>query len=617
MRGNLYYQNTMSNSVLLPSQEMASTPGRFDSYSNNTYSEDAVNITPQTPGSYIDSPVSNYVPVNMPNSIASSSSNEIGKCIVCNVYTNNVASHMQTHSKEEIITGLTNSSPPNQHTMIATTNTYERSNSALNSMLPGPSNSNSVMMTPGSDQSDMQPTDMKLENCMEPCSSLTNVHKQVSFAPSPQVLAAPVASQPFLRPVMFPSKNMQSHLQPHQPNVPLMISAMNNQNLSVNHNLSPAGSQPLQLLVLNNNANKTPTSVPPHTPILLSQNRATFSQYPNQTAIRYASPVNSFQPLQRVQIPNLIHRNPVSSATAGPKFVFMSAPVLNTKNSKVLVSNNPVSQVNNITTHQNVGNAGINLNVLNSGASCSNTAMPSPSSVPKSSDTEQATVKVGNNIKISLPKDMVDNKDRLQKIINEELIRGIMLNDSGTDSKENVIDVHEEPVDVNEPQLENTSFVMNPGEEDYVRVSDESFTQKYPETEYIMIKEEESSVLPSKVTAERCPSQENSAKDPSTPKHPTSFYSAVQSSPVSRPTRELQESGFPSGNSSFKIVEMTEACELTPQSGFEVKVKADYLLPEEQLLFSPASLLTDNEPGSLEDSQCIVINSSPVGALTF
>ena len=46
------------------------------------------------------------------------------------------------------------------------------------------------------------------------------------------------------------------------------------------------------------------------------------------------------------------------------------------------------------------------------------------------SDAHFTTVQVGSNITISVPKDMANKKERLQQIINEELVRGIILNDT-------------------------------------------------------------------------------------------------------------------------------------------------------------------------------------------
>ena len=40
------------------------------------------------------------------------------------------------------------------------------------------------------------------------------------------------------------------------------------------------------------------------------------------------------------------------------------------------------------------------------------------------------TIQIGENIKISVPKDMADKRERLQQLINEELVRGIILNDT-------------------------------------------------------------------------------------------------------------------------------------------------------------------------------------------
>ncbi|KAL7638275.1 UNVERIFIED_CONTAM: hypothetical protein RMT77_010839 [Armadillidium vulgare] len=49
----------------------------------------------------------------------------------------------------------------------------------------------------------------------------------------------------------------------------------------------------------------------------------------------------------------------------------------------------------------------------------------------KTLGTDVTTLKIGDNIKISLPKDIAEKKDRLKELINRELCRAILLNDSG------------------------------------------------------------------------------------------------------------------------------------------------------------------------------------------
>ncbi|KAF2354402.1 Zinc finger C2H2-type [Trinorchestia longiramus] len=61
------------------------------------------------------------------------------------------------------------------------------------------------------------------------------------------------------------------------------------------------------------------------------------------------------------------------------------------------------------------------------------TSTPGTSGMPGTAAQETkalTTVHVGSNITIFVPKDMADKKERLQQIINEELVRGILLNDS-------------------------------------------------------------------------------------------------------------------------------------------------------------------------------------------
>jgi len=575
---------------------------------------------------------------------------DIGYCIVCKFYTSDLSKHMHLHSKDDLVSALMDS-----NSTLPSSKGVPAQNFPASDIFPNigtkasPKIEPTLIVDPNSPQikavnsptltfinGALQNYNMSIDNqnIIQPMTDpMQSTHRP------PTIINKLPATQfnnqiNYRSPLLVPKQNIILQ-QPQQPQtihqrMPMVISQLNQpiswgQNTSGSHTTTNNSGQPMSFLVVNSNKSHAAQSPFPVTPN--NGNRQTF-----------------LSPSPRVQ---LLQPPPVTPSPApSPKIVLIGNGVLSndnksivltnpsniqgngTINTRFLVQGNPrlpvgTSSVNNqqhqITNPQFVNSfpiVGQGMPIKhspviyndNSNNNLTPVYTPNPAGETPTQIAQQTTVQVGSNITISVPKDMANKKERLQQIINEELVRGIILNDTKKEGDQSINKQEEEIVtecpDMNstllEDPLNDVSFESNPSEEN-IGVGDSSFLSKIPETEFILIKEEEMQNIagPSIITSEpstpltRKSNNINLVKnrnltniqkpkdDEGDNKCVTSFRDLIRDHSVEEGAltsrRDGQTSGrensFPSGSSSFKVVEMTETCEGSQSQGMSMDAK--------------------------------------------
>lgn len=631
------------------SHSHANTPDPFSSLSNslpqssgqtsNGFNSNATNV-----GGIAGR--STGCPSNMSHSHPSNMVEELRKCIVCKTPVVNIEAHMQSHSKDELISALSGENASASPPVYSAPETYQNDSSSSHPDQSG--NGPSPLFAP----SNYHPQVNFVHGQAAPVNEMQNLTTNIT-ANSPNILQpkvevlgrniqSPVVTklyQPqtlmnnqrnFAGPLIIPSNKNVVMQQPSfvSPRVPIVVSQVK-QNISYNlPHSSPSNTQPVSFLLVN--SNKTPfvqSSFPinanntsSHQPHVLSSGnlqsapQVQFYQPHSSQHIQVPSSSAAMLP-QNIQSPKIVligngmisnnknvvltNSNNVQANTPVNQPIFVQG---NRLSSPAVFANTNQQQYRNIQLLNTVNPGGQFIGVKNNDNGFKPINYPPPNSANNSASNDAfQTVQVGSNITISLPKDMANKKERLQQIINEELVRGIILNDNSSATKAiGQEQVNRNPEDNSTSLMaekmavdnNDTSYESN-SEEENIGVGESSFFDKINETEYIVIKEEAESNVPGPSRSAKIEQSsqdllndtnilqkveapvDTQVTDVSNVQFVTTFTDVIKMNNPNNSKRQ-HENCFPSGSSSFKVVEMTEACEVTQEPELmplEIKVR--------------------------------------------
>lgn len=332
-----------------------------------------------------------------------------GVCPVCGCNQPNLTQHLSRHSKEEIIRAVTNGHPLPE---------------LVNRRPPGRSRRPSYPLPSAANAASISPRP-------------TTSHTPLLLAGNPshdQTLGAPIGSIPQASSTTHPTPTQPVRLGSLGPLIPprngmpiaatpLQHGAAGGNYLLIGNNMFPAGSVIPNNLQLGNNG--LGYLIPSSGGLMLaaapSANQTLFVQTPTTTA--QAMPVKQ-QPPTPVSVagPDTvmggvynIPRRPSRTLLPEPPICYIEEPSPQQTQEEVLVSSVENSFRLDTNTNQSISNNDRNYFKPRS---------------ETSSGPQKATINIGKNISISLPKDLVWQKDRLKEIINQELVRALLMNDS-------------------------------------------------------------------------------------------------------------------------------------------------------------------------------------------
>ncbi|KAG7165471.1 uncharacterized protein LOC121870689 [Homarus americanus] len=339
-----------------------------------------------------------------------------GVCPVCGCNQPNLTQHLSRHSKEEIIRAVTNGQPLPELASRRPPGRTRRPSYSLPSVnnvapiSPRPTTSQTPLLLAGNPSHE--------QTLGAPLGPLPQA------SPTPHPTPAQPVRLGSLGPLIQPSRNGMPLAA-----TPLQHGATGSNYLLIGNNMFPAGSViPNNLPLANNGVSYL---IPSSGGLMLaaapSANQTLFVQTPTTTT-------------QTVPVK---HQPPTSVSITGPGTVmggvYNSIP---RRTPRPLLPEPPICYIEESCPQQtqeeiqvpSVENSyrletNTNQNIINNDRNYFKTRSE-PVTV-----NQKATINIGKNISISLPKDLVGQKNRLKEIINQELVRALLMNDSQEESE--------------------------------------------------------------------------------------------------------------------------------------------------------------------------------------
>ncbi|XP_045623552.1 uncharacterized protein [Procambarus clarkii] len=346
-------------------------------------------------------------------SVTGGTTGSAGVCPVCGYNQPNLTQHLSRHSKEEIIRAVTNGHPLPE---LANRRPPGRSR-RVSYPMPSATNVTPISPRPTTSQAPLLLTG-------------NPTHEQTlgaSLTSLPQAPSAPhpTPTQPVrlgsLGPLIQPPRNGMPLA------TPLQHGATGNNYLLIGNNMFPAGSViPNNLQLANNGVSYL---IPSSGGLVLAAAPPT-----NQT-IFVQTPTTATQTVP------IKHQPPTPVSIGGPGTVvggiYNNIP---RRTPRPHLPEAPICYIEETCSQQTQDEVHV-LSVENSyrmDATTSQNLLNSSRNYFKTRNepatSQKATINIGKNISISLPKDLVGQKNRLKEIINQELVRALLMNDSQGES---------------------------------------------------------------------------------------------------------------------------------------------------------------------------------------